>query len=83
MNKRLSITFSTIYDLLGKVEAIKEFALFQKQIRANKLDELGIVYEYLDEYGVAIDIDKQTPEQMLAIKEVLSDNTLEEFIKIL
>lgn len=80
-NEILTITFSTVTDLLSKVEKIKEFAVAQKELRRKQFNELGITYEELNEFGFAIDISKNTEEQLLAMKNLFDDNTFSKFVK--
>ena len=80
MSEKLSITFSTIPNLLVKADQIRDFAITQEILRRKQFDNIGIIYEPLNEYGVAIDIGELTEEQLLAIKEILSDNSLREFV---
>jgi len=80
MKEKLSITFSSVPNLLLKVERIKDFAYFQKARRKSKLDQIGVIYEDLDDYGFAIDIDTCTKEQIMALKHILSVDTLKEFV---
>jgi len=80
MSEKLSITFSTVTELLLKADQIRDFAITQEILRRKQFDNIGIIYEHLNEYGVAIEIDRHTEEQLMAIKEILSDNTLKEFV---
>jgi hypothetical protein len=83
MNKKLSITFSTVPELLLKTEQIKDFAIQQKSKRKAQFDEIGVTYDDLNEFGFAIDMVTLTEDQILAIKEIVSDSTLKEFVNIL
>jgi hypothetical protein len=79
MSKKLSISFKNVPELLEKVEKIKAFAIENSTNRKKELNERGIRFIELNEYGVAINIEDLAKDDIVWLNN--GQNKINEFIK--
>lgn len=68
VSRSLCLPFRNIDDLVRKVEKIKAAHLVQQQTFRQSLNEAGIAYQEIDEFGVFVDIGGLSKEQIEVIK---------------
>lgn len=68
VSRSLFLPFISIDDLVRKVEKIKAAHLIQQQTFRQSLNEAGIKYQEIGEFGVAVDIGGLSDEQMNVIR---------------
>jgi hypothetical protein len=67
------LPFKDIYDLVVKVDKIKEAYAIQKKNFMAKLDQAGVKYKQIGNYSLLIDIPSLTKEQAMVVKSCKSD----------
>jgi len=68
VSRSLCLPFKNIDDLVRKVEKIKTAHLIQQQTFRQSLNEAGIAYQEIGEFGVSVDIGGLSKEQIEVIK---------------
>lgn len=79
MSEKLNISFKNVPELLEKVEKIKAFAIKIAAKRKEGLVERGIKFTELSEYGVSIDIEDLTKDNIVWLNS--GYNEINEFVK--